>query len=92
MSKIYKPEDFPSKDVKAKRPEIISKVDESIKSGNYTKLDDNTISVTIVGNYDKDELIDFQSSYALIGNWTKVETTRIVVPDSNNEIKIFLHK
>ncbi len=43
MAKIYKPEDFPAKDPKAKRSEIVEKVSAAIESNSFTKENDNTI-------------------------------------------------
>lgn len=92
MSKVYKPEDFPPKDPKAKRSELVAKVSAAIESNSFLKENDNKISLKITGDYDQQELIDFQSYYALLGHWSKVETTRNLSPNSEHEIKIVLIK
>jgi len=92
MSKIYKPEDFPGKNPKAKRDEIIAKVSSAIESNSFVKLNDNTIQLKITGDYDRDELIDFQSSYSLLGGWHKIDTTRDISSTNEHEITITLYK
>lgn len=92
MAKIYKPEDFPVKDPKAKRSEIVEKVSAAIESNSFIKENDNTISLKITGDYDQNELIDFQSYYSLLGDWSKIETSRNLSPNSEHEIKITLVK
>lgn len=87
--KIYTPNDFPKENPSDKRSEIISKIDEVIKSGNYLKTDEKIV-LEIKGNYNTDQLIDFQQYYSIQGKWKKVETIRHKI-DGNDGVKITMY-